>query len=118
MTTWTRPSCPTSASACSASRPLSETTSESTRNDAMLAPTSGGNCSEMSALAPRYSKRKSMRVYQMTLWSTTICTMRDPEKSPYMARSSGMPMTSVLGSVEREKSVMVQSREAAPAPRR
>ncbi|EEE62631.1 hypothetical protein OsJ_17434 [Oryza sativa Japonica Group] len=47
MTAWTRPSRPASASACSASLPLSETTSESTRNVAMLASTSGGNCSEM-----------------------------------------------------------------------
>ncbi|XP_052167303.1 uncharacterized protein LOC127784148 [Oryza glaberrima] len=47
MTAWTRPSRPTSASAYSASLPLSETTSESTQNVAMLASTSGGNCSEM-----------------------------------------------------------------------
>ncbi|BAF30221.1 Os12g0600000 [Oryza sativa Japonica Group] len=38
MTTWTQLSCPTSASGCSASLQ---------RNVAMLASTSGGNCSEM-----------------------------------------------------------------------
>ena len=59
-----------------------------------------------------------MSVYQMTLCSTTICTMRLPEKSPYMARSSGMPITSVLGSVDSEKSVIVQSSDDAAAPRR
>uniref|UniRef100_I1PT53 Uncharacterized protein n=1 Tax=Oryza glaberrima TaxID=4538 RepID=I1PT53_ORYGL len=47
MTAWTRPSRPASASACSASLPLSETTSESMRNMVMLASTSGGNCSKM-----------------------------------------------------------------------
>ena len=52
-----------------------------------------------------------MSVYQMMHWRTTTWTMSVPAASgPYMPRSSGMPMTSVLGSVEREKSVMLQSR--------
>ena len=61
-----------------------------------------------------------MSVYQMMHWRTTTWTMsvpalveaEDEDAAPllYMPRSSGMPMTSVLGSVEREKSVMLQSR--------
>ena len=105
------PSSLTSASVSMASRrPSRETTSGSTTMEAM-APALSGNCSVMSIRAPRYSNMKSMSVYQMMHWSTTICTMRLPEKSPYMPLSSGMPMTSVLGSVEREKSVMVHSRQ-------
>uniref|UniRef100_J3LH03 Uncharacterized protein n=1 Tax=Oryza brachyantha TaxID=4533 RepID=J3LH03_ORYBR len=93
-----RPSSPTSA--CSPG---------STTMEAMLAAVSG-NCSVMSIRAPRYSNMKSMSVYQMMHCSTTICTMRLPENSPYMPLSNGIPMTSVLGSVESEKSVMVHSR--------
>ena len=37
--------------------------------------------------------------------------MRVPEASPYMPLSKGMPMTSVLGREEREKSVMDHSSE-------
>ena len=47
----------------------------------------------------------------MIHWRTTICTMRSPEKSPYMPLRRGMPMTRVLGRVVREKRVMVQSKE-------
>uniref|UniRef100_A0A0A9GCM5 Uncharacterized protein n=1 Tax=Arundo donax TaxID=35708 RepID=A0A0A9GCM5_ARUDO len=90
-------------------RPSSETTSGSTTMEAM-APAVSGNCSVISIRAPRYSNMNSISVYQIMHWSTTICTMRLPEKSPYMPLSRGIPMTSVLGSVEREKSVMVHSR--------
>ncbi|BAT15776.1 Os12g0133850, partial [Oryza sativa Japonica Group] len=115
------PSSPTSASACSSAAPppppASETTSESTRKETMEAAVSG-NCSMTRSRAPRYSKRNSMSVYQMMHWSTTICTMRLPESAPaaapaaaYIPLSSGMPMTRVLGRVEREKRVMSQSRD-------
>ncbi|BAS73382.1 Os01g0643450 [Oryza sativa Japonica Group] len=73
-----------------------------------------GNWSAISIRAARNSKRKSISVYQMMHWSTTIWTMSEPEYGPYMAISSGIPMTSVLGSVEREKSVMDQSSRGAP----
>nr|ACR35104.1 unknown [Zea mays] len=105
------PSSFTSASVSMASlRPSSDTTSGSTTMEAM-APAVSGNCSVMRILAPRYSNMNSISVYQMMHWSTTICTMRLPEKSPYMPLSSGMPITSVLGSVDKEKSVMVHSRQ-------
>lgn len=68
-----------------------------------------GNCSEIKALPPRYSKRMMRRVYHTTLWRTTTCTMREAEKSPYMDLRRGIPTTSVLGRVEREKRVMAQS---------
>lgn len=47
--------------------------------------------------------------YQMMHWRTTSCTMRLWVKSPYMARSKGIPMTRVLGKVAMEKRVMSQS---------
>jgi len=46
----------------------------------------------------------------MIHWRTTIWTMREPEYSPYMAIKRGIPITRVLGSVEREKIVMLHSR--------
>jgi hypothetical protein len=47
--------------------------------------------------------------YHIIHWRTTTCTMRLWVKSPYMALSKGMPMTSVLGKVAIEKRVMSQS---------
>ncbi|CAA7401471.1 unnamed protein product [Spirodela intermedia] len=77
---WTLPSSLTSASASMApSRwPSRETTSESTAMETME-PATSGNCSVMRRRAARYSYMKSMRVYQMMHWRTTICTMRLPE---------------------------------------
>ncbi|CAA6664875.1 unnamed protein product [Spirodela intermedia] len=76
---WTLPSSLTSASASMApSRwPSRETTSESTAMETME-PATSGNCSVMRRRAARYSYMKSMRVYQMMHWRTTICTMRLP----------------------------------------
>jgi hypothetical protein len=62
-----------------------------------------GNYSMISILALQYSKRKSSRVYQMMHCKTTSWTIRLPEYSPYMVMSRGIPITSVFGSVEREK---------------
>ncbi|THU70890.1 hypothetical protein C4D60_Mb08t29760 [Musa balbisiana] len=62
----------------SAAPASSESTSWSTRKETMEAAVSG-NWSATRRRAARYSKRKSMRVYQMMHCKTTTWTMREPE---------------------------------------
>uniref|UniRef100_A0A7C9EYU0 Uncharacterized protein n=1 Tax=Opuntia streptacantha TaxID=393608 RepID=A0A7C9EYU0_OPUST len=108
--TWSFPSRPISASVSRKSRPSNETTSESTLNDTIDAAVSG-NCSMIKILAPRYSNKNKSKVYQMMHCKTTTCTIRLPEYGPYMAIKRGIPMTKVLGSVDREKMVIIHSRD-------
>jgi hypothetical protein len=106
--TWSFPSSPISASVWRSSRPSKDTTSESTLKETMEAAVSG-NCSMISIFAPRYSKRNKSNVYHIIHCKTTTCTIKFPEKFPYIAFSNGIPITSVLGNVDTEKIVIIHS---------